>query len=1000
MAVSFEQALKQMASQQVSLAEMLSQAHEREVVELQGKLQQLQAAQLPPPSNQGGSDVLQLEEDSSDDDELTDLPTAQTDLVQPALPPPSMPPTMPSSTQEAAPQDCWRRSLFQASPFAQVVLPSGDPPPIFSQPMMSTASTESYGSDGRVDNQLTTSSGSSFMPPPIMMTAASESDDMPNVPIAHANSEDDDDDSDEDDELDDDKFKSELPAANSVLSTGPPANMCRRLSKRHDLSALADKFSGIVASTDPAPEETGTPEGTTNKRRVSIVAPSANTTEPQSPQQGIARAVTTLETKKTDKPWPVWLEVLAALGEEVVEIKPQNEHAQTMKAMTLRRSHLHLSDGSMSLCATVLKKFVMHPSSEKRLFWALSGFVFIMYDVMMIPLSTFDLQIDEFEAILAWFIAIYWTTNWVASMFMGYHERFTVVLRFQKTFLRYAKTWMAPDLCLVLIDWIIISSPKSESGRSEASSARAVKSFYIMRVFRLLRLVRVARLPGSLREATLFLMRSEYTSLSVGIIKHLAFIMLINHLIACLWYTLGNNSEPSWVAFYLEEGTTWQMAYFTSLHWSLTQFTPASMEVVPQNLGERVFAVSVLLFAMVSFSSFVSSITNLMNHLRSLKSVETKQFAKLERYLHDNGISFALSCRVKRYLDHWMAEAKRRPQEKDVEMLLKLSDPLRMEIHYESFRPILVKHPFFAHYEELNGKAMRKLCHTALKSHHLSTGDDLFHTGETAKAMHFVKAGELAYRRPFGRMTDKLEEGDWICEMVLWKPWEHAGTVTAVTECSLMSLDATVFHMVVKETQTASKVAEEDMIAYAFKAAEILSQVPQKDLTDLDDTEIYEAISIAHEAFGANKHLVSSETDEFTSGGHTGWMGHLLDKFSHTASDGVTGSPRLSQRDSSRKSNRESGRTSVTNSRGSGGGLLDGFSSKNSRRVSEVEQAVSSSSSQGKSSLLPNEAVRDRNSRLKPVPVASASPRSSSGGLSMFKKAGSNVSSNDRQSSK
>ena len=31
----------------------------------------------------------------------------------------------------------------------------------------------------------------------------------------------------------------------------------------------------------------------------------------------------------------------------------------------------------------------------------------------------------------------------------------------------------------------------------------------------------------------------------------------------------------------------------------------------------------------------VSSITNTMNHLRSLKSVETKQLAKLERYLQD-----------------------------------------------------------------------------------------------------------------------------------------------------------------------------------------------------------------------------------------------------------------------------------------------------------------------------------------------------------------------------
>jgi hypothetical protein len=358
------------------------------------------------------------------------------------------------------------------------------------------------------------------------------------------------------------------------------------------------------------------------------------------------------------------------------------------------------------------------------------------------------------------------------------------------------------------------------------------------------------------------------------------------------------------------------------------------MEVVPQNLGERVFAVSVLIFAMVSFSSFVSSITNLMNHLRSLKSVETKQFAKLDRYLLDNGISFALSCRVKRYLDHWLAEAKRRPQEKDVEMLSKLSEPLRMEIHYESFRPILITHPFFSHYEEMNGKAMRKLCHTALKNVMLSAGDDLCHVGETAKAMYFVKTGELAYRRPFGHMTDKLEAGDWICEMVLWRPWEHAGTVTAVTESILMALDVHVFHLVVKETQTASKLSEEDAIAYAFKATNILAEVNLRDLTDLDDTGIFESRKIALEAFGDKFHAGYEPGSESDASG--GFLSSMFKGFlDHTSSDGG----RRSQTEG--RSSQNQGRPD-TGTRSSSKQAVESIakSRQNGRRASEVEKAV------------------------------------------------------------
>jgi hypothetical protein len=199
-----------------------------------------------------------------------------------------------------------------------------------------------------------------------------------------------------------------------------------------------------------------------------------------------------------------------------------------------------------------------------------------------------------------------------------------------------------------------------------------------------------------------------------------------------------------------------------------------------------------------------------------------------------------------------MSESKRRPQEKDVELLGKLSDFLRMEIHFEVYSPAMLKHPFFSHYAALNEQAMRKLCHRALKELHLSTDDVLFHSGETAKAMFFVRSGELEYRRP-KFLTDTLEEGDWICEMVLWRPWEHHGTVKAVTESGLIELEATAFHSIVKETQTVHKVGEEDAIAYAFRATELLGEVEGDDLTDLDDVDIFTAADISREVFGEDQ---------------------------------------------------------------------------------------------------------------------------------------------------
>merc|ERR1712232_66922 len=99
------------------------------------------------------------------------------------------------------------------------------------------------------------------------------------------------------------------------------------------------------------------------------------------------------------------------------------------------------------------------------------------------------------------------------------------------------------------------------------------------------------------------------------------FIILVNHVLACVWYKIGEENVPgygSWLEHndMLDKSTAYQ--YFTALHFSLTQFTPASMDVHPRNLSERMFSVVVLIFALCIFSSFVSSITAAMTYLRNL----------------------------------------------------------------------------------------------------------------------------------------------------------------------------------------------------------------------------------------------------------------------------------------------------------------------------------------------------------------------------------------------
>merc|ERR1712194_666143 len=145
-------------------------------------------------------------------------------------------------------------------------------------------------------------------------------------------------------------------------------------------------------------------------------------------------------------------------------------------------------------------------------------------------------------------------------------------------------------------------------------------------------------------------------------------ILIINHYFACGWYFIGTSGyRDNWIDASLAPGASELDKYTTALHWSLTQFTPAAMEVFPRNIVERLYAIVTLFFAMVTFSTFVSSITNGMTTLRKLKSDPAKQQKILTDYFTENKISAELGHRIWEYLKTKHYAYTKRYREKDIE---------------------------------------------------------------------------------------------------------------------------------------------------------------------------------------------------------------------------------------------------------------------------------------------------------------------------------------------
>jgi CRP-like cAMP-binding protein len=566
------------------------------------------------------------------------------------------------------------------------------------------------------------------------------------------------------------------------------------------------------------------------------------------------------------EPWQVWYDVCELANLEGGETKIDEKSAKRATRMEQLRKmaqsrDFHNYEAGNSYLMTYLQELVLHPSSPKRLCWTVLGMLLIIYDMIMLPMSAFDLPLDDLAVVMSWFIASFWSIDTVAQFFVGFYAHNKLEMRVRKTVRNYLRSWFIVDFVLVLIDWaVIVTDILNTSGsRSNASALRVAKSVKTMRTLRSIRLLRVVKFPQIFKLVTTSLGRSEYASLCMGIVKHLCSILMVNHLIACLWYLIGKEHHGGWVAYYASD-EDWDHLYLMSLHWSLTQFTPSTMAVQPQTVGERLFTVTVIVFALITFSSFVSSITNLMTHLRSLKSTEAKQFDKLERYLHDSKISFHLSLRVRRFLEHSIGETKRRPQEKDVDLILRLSEPLRQELHYEVHSPVVQRHPFFANYSLLNLPAMQKLCHTSVRTTALSTDDVLFNSGETAKSIYFLTGGLCEYIRHVGsrEVVKEVQHGEWAAEMVLWTPWEHRGLMKASTESSLHAVSVGEFHQVV----SMSKAGQLEASAYAMAVVKTLNEKASqagniKGLSDLDGVDphaICSEVFKAHQDQGKSHH--------------------------------------------------------------------------------------------------------------------------------------------------
>ncbi|CAE8653474.1 unnamed protein product, partial [Polarella glacialis] len=456
-----------------------------------------------------------------------------------------------------------------------------------------------------------------------------------------------------------------------------------------------------------------------------------------------------------------------------------------------------ISTDGQSALSKFLHSFVTKPTCTKRVGWELFGLVLIIYDLIWLPVQVFDPEGSDFTNTLAVISSVYWTADIPYCFFVGFMTRQekVVEMRLGPIARNYIKTWFPFDLLVVLIDWIL-NIMDVNAGSTGVSYLRLGKIFRFVRLLRVLRLFK----PKQVLSELLKRMQSEASMIVIGIVQLLGFILLALHIVACAWFYVGSYGDrpDNWVSHFHLKSKNIIYQYTTCLHWSITQLTPAGMEVYPVNEVERVFNILIIIGSLVTFSSFVSTITNGLNQLRNLNGEQNELLATMRKYCSENRIPTPLLAQVNSSLQDVLAHSRRRLHAKDVKALALLPTTVRVELYQIVYSPVLARHPLFGVLQDQNQNCGMRLCVDATEDISLPIGGELFASGQEGSKIYYILSGTVKYINQMAQGgclkpsvgLGSCQAGDWISEPALWVKWRHPGSLNVATQSEIVALES------------------------------------------------------------------------------------------------------------------------------------------------------------------------------------------------------------------
>jgi len=463
---------------------------------------------------------------------------------------------------------------------------------------------------------------------------------------------------------------------------------------------------------------------------------------------------------------------------------------------------------------TSIPVYIMYPNSSGRTFFDAISVLVLLYDAVSIPvvLAWGDPVNNPWWDAGTWATVAFWSGDVILTFFTGFYANGDVELRWTKIVRHYLRTWFFIDLGINCCDWLSIIIDQFLAAAEKNSNLRFIK---LLRVFKLARIVRILERFENIGQ---WFTSSDYFYMLMQVVKLFWFILWINHVLCCAWYTLGTqpgDTKVTWLDTPLLdngleitfETTSVHYQYMTSLHWSMSQMTPGSMPIGPMNTMERAFNVFCLLFGLLFGTSLISQLSAKIVQFNLAKQEQTVRMVQLRRFLREWGIAGSLAIQIQRQIKDRMRDRKRLAMH-EVLVLDKLSAGLKAEMSEKAFAHLFLQHCIFQIWDKMDPdkRVTQALCTRTLQVKYHSAGDEIFASETAGDSACFVISGVLLYTRqvisnePAEGYTVKkylVQANYWVSEAALWMskdaghefyPWIHKGTMLAHKHCELLEV--------------------------------------------------------------------------------------------------------------------------------------------------------------------------------------------------------------------